>query len=116
MTFFFFLDIFKSIKMLPFLFAYVLFFFLDGFRAHKNVVFFCLLSTKKALNYRNNLIYITTSVKQPSKKKPSKKQPSKKISNVKRFTQNQGHILALPLIQRQILILILTLTLILIQH
>ena len=49
--------------MLPSLFAYVLFFFLDAFRAHKNFVFFCLLSTKKALNYPNNLIYITTYIK-----------------------------------------------------
>ena len=45
--------------MLPFLFAYILFFFLNVFRAHENVIF-CLISTKKALNCPNNLIYITT--------------------------------------------------------
>ena len=62
----FFLDIFKHIKILPFLFAYVLFFFLDVFRAYKNI-FFCLLSTKKALNSPNNLIYNTTNKDQQCK-------------------------------------------------
>ena len=72
--------------MLPFLFAYVPFFFLDVFRAHKNVVFFLFAFYKKGFKLPNNLIYITTTILACLK---SVRQSSKKISNVKYLTQNQ---------------------------